>query len=172
MPKVKAKKLDGSPKMLEEFGEHLMKIATGCLLRDGYASPQAFVVDTDGTIIGLPETTLFFSGPRGKDAFAALMRVLALKGAKMLALVSESWFLSTKDKPDADFPAQGLEHVPGHRECIQIQVQSKTGFVLYVQFFGRDADKRPVLEEREDHTSWDGEGETWEGRMTHWYRTE
>lgn len=153
---------------MDELATSILEQAEKLLARDGHVDSVAFVV-RDGAVAPVDVAPLFAT-PEGKALFARVMRTEALFGAEMLGLVSEAWYLHVEAGVGRP-PARSIAYAAGRRECIQVIVQSKTGWAMNHRFFGRDAKKQPVLEELTARRSTDS-SETWDGQMMNWYRTD
>ena len=150
---------------IEEIATHALDRAKIDLAQRGHVPPVAFRVMGDR--VEMQNVREFFADVAGKETLALIMRTSALRGADALGLVTEAWW-AAPDKAPAS--GRGLEHAPGRRECIQVNVQAKTGWVTLSQFFGRDPKGAPVLEELETHRSSDPASTGWGGLMMNWYR--
>ena len=150
---------------IEQIATRALELAKNDLAQHGRVPAVALRIE-DG-VLDVQDVREFFADVAGKETLALIMRTSALLGADALGLVTEAWW-AAPDKAPAS--GRGLEHAPGRRECIQVNVQAKTGWVTLSQFFGRDPKGAPVLEELETHRSSDPASTGWGGLMMNWYR--
>lgn len=150
----------------EKAMRHMFTIAKGNHEKTGgRLMPVAFVLGADRSMVVLSLGDVWANGNERDVAAEVIKREAAKARATMIAIVSDTWRTMFKniDKIKAagldlhnyrEWPEEALrEFPPDRREAIMMNIESRLGHKILLQFYRRD-DDRVIWEEFQDMSDW------------------
>src|SRR3972149_6258886 len=128
---------------LKDIMEETLKTAKSLLIKDSKLIPVAFVRSEDNVdVIGLS----FKDNEENMQLFL-LKKLVKMKNANAIFIVTESWYVTSDKK---DLKIEPSKH-PMRKECIFIYGECEEGNITLMQVFNRKDNDEIVFGEKLDH---------------------